>query len=211
MTTIVGVQGDGFVVVCVDSRISAMDSGGFATHIGTLREGSSKVATNGKYLLGAAGDVRAINILHHVFQPPTPPPNLKGKKLDQFFTAKFIPALRECFDAQGYSMPDRDDKDHIAEHGSTILVAINGVIYIVDGDYSWASEANSVYSIGSGSSYAQGAMQVLTHNKKQTIQQAKTSAIKALNIAARFDPYTGPPYHSYIQEYEVTNKTRKPV
>jgi ATP-dependent protease HslVU (ClpYQ) peptidase subunit len=211
MTTIVGVQGDGFAVICVDSRISAMDITGFATQIGTLREGSSKVATNGKYLLGAAGDVRAINILHHVFQPPTPPPNLKGKKLDQFFTAKFIPALRECFDTQGYSIPDRDDKDHIAEHGSTILVVVNGVIFIVDGDYSWASEANSVYAIGSGSSYALGAMQVLTHNKKQTIQQAKTHAIKALTVSARFDPYTGPPYHSYVQEYEVTNKTRKPV
>ena len=92
MTTIVGVQGDGFAVICVDSRISTMFAGGLA-QVGTLKEGSSKVSTNGKYLLGAAGDVRAINILHHVFQPPTPPPNLKGKKLDQFFTAKFIPCL----------------------------------------------------------------------------------------------------------------------
>ena len=209
MTTIIGVQGDGFAVVCVDSRISSMDIAGL-TQIGTLREGSSKIAANGKYLLGAAGDVRAINILHHVFQPPAPPPNLKGKKLDQFFTAKFIPALRECFDAQGYSMPDRDDKDHIAEQGSTILVSINGVIYVVDGDYSWASEANSVYSIGSGSAYALGAMQVLTHNKKQTIQQAKTNAIKALNIAARFDPHTGPPYHTFVQEQENA-RSRKTV
>lgn len=210
MTTIVGVQGDGFAVICADSRISSIDGGGLS-QIGTLREGSSKVSSNGKYLLGAAGDVRAINIIHHVFQPPTPPPNLKGKKLDQFFTAKFIPALRECFDTQGYSIPDRDDKEHIAEHGSVILVAINGTIYIVDGDYSWASEANSIYAIGSGSSYALGAMHVLTHNKKQTVQQAKTHALKALAVSAKFDPHTGPPYHTYIQEYETTRKTRKPV
>ena len=126
MTTVIGVQGDGFAVVCVDSRISSMDSTGLS-QIGTLREGSSKVAVNGKYLLGAAGDVRAINILHHVFQPPAPPPNIKGKKLDQFFTAKFIPALRECFDSQGYSIPDREDKEHMAEQGSTLLIAVNGV------------------------------------------------------------------------------------
>ena len=49
MTTIVGVQGDGFAVICVDSRISAMDITGFATQIGTLKEGSSKVAINEKF------------------------------------------------------------------------------------------------------------------------------------------------------------------
>ena len=97
MTTIVGLQGDNFAVVYVDSRISSSDSGGYISQISTLKEGCGKVAVNGKYLLGAAGDVRAINILHHVFQPPTPPINMRGKKLDQFFTAKFIPALRECF------------------------------------------------------------------------------------------------------------------
>lgn len=210
MTTIVGVQGDGFAVICSDSRISSMDANGLA-QTGTLREGSSKVATNGKYLLGAAGDVRAINILHHVFQPPAPPPNLKGKKLDQFITAKFIPALRECFDTQGYSVPDREDKHHLAEQGSHILVAVNGVIYIVDEDYSWASEASGVYAIGSGSAYALGAMHVLTRNKKLTAQQAKTHAIKALNIAAKFDPYTGAPYNTYVQGYEQSRKTRKPV
>ena len=211
MTTIVGVQGDGFAVICVDSRISTMFAGGLS-QISTLKEGSSKVSTNGKYLLGAAGDVRAINILHHVFQPPTPPPNLKGKKLDQFFTAKFIPALRECFDAQGYSIPDlNENKEHIAEQGSSILVVINGTIYIVDGDYSWASDASGIYTIGSGSAYALGALQVLANNKKLTIQQSKTLALKALTIAAKYDPHTGAPYQTFIQECEANNKRRKPV
>jgi ATP-dependent protease HslVU (ClpYQ) peptidase subunit len=211
MTTIVGVQGDGFAVICVDSRISTMFAGGLA-QVGTLKEGSSKVSTNGKYLLGAAGDVRAINILHHVFQPPTPPPNLRGKKLDQFFTAKFIPALRECFDAQGYSVPDlNENKEHIAEQGSSILVAINGTIYIVDGDYSWASESNGIYSVGSGSSYALGAMQVLLRSKKTTLHQAKSSALRALAIASKFDPYTGPPYQTFVQTQEVSTKRRKTV
>jgi ATP-dependent protease HslVU (ClpYQ) peptidase subunit len=210
MTTIVGIQGDGFAVVCVDSRISTMFADGLA-QTGTLREGSSKVSTNGKYLLGAAGDVRAINILHHVFQPPAVPPNLKGKKLDQFFTAKFIPALRECFDAQGYSIPDlNENKQHIAEQGSSIIVVVNGVIYMVDGDYAWCSESSGIYAIGSGAHYALGALQVMMNKKKWTAQQAKTSALKALTIAARFDPYTGPPYQSYIQGQEST-RTRKTV
>ncbi len=197
MTTIIGVQGDGFAVVCADSRISSVYSEG--AQISTLREGSGKVAINGKYLLGAAGDVRAINILHHAFQPPAPPPNVVGKKLDQFFTMKFIPALRECFEAQGYATPEREDKEHIAEQNSTIIVAVNGVLYVVDGDYSWSSDVNGIYAIGSGSSYALGAMQVLTRNKQKTIQQAKTNALKALAVAAKFDPHTGAPYHTHIQ------------
>lgn len=207
MTTIIGVQGDGFAVVCADSRISDMELGG--THVTTLREGSSKVATNGKYILGAAGDVRAINLLHHVFQPPTPPPNLKGKKLDQFITAKFIPALRECFDQHGYSTPDKEEKEHVAEQASTILVVIHGTIYVVDGDYSWASDAYGIYALGSGAPYALGAMQILTKNRKPTVQQAKAHALKALSVAAKYDPHTGAPYHTHIQE--ANGKTRKKV
>jgi ATP-dependent protease HslVU (ClpYQ) peptidase subunit len=201
MTTIVGLQGDNFAVVYVDSRISSSDSGGYISQISTLKEGCGKVAVNGKYLLGAAGDVRAINILHHVFQPPTPPINMRGKKLDQFFTAKFIPALRECFEQQGYAIPDiKEDKEHIAEQASTILVVIHGIIYVVDGDYSWTSDSSGMYALGSGSSYALGALQALVTNRKLTIPQAKKLALKALSTAAKFDPYTGSPFHCHIQE-----------
>jgi hypothetical protein len=112
MTTIVAIQGDGFAVVCSDSRISDMDKDGYVSQITTLRDGISKVYSNGKYLLGAAGDLRAINILHHAFTPPPIPNGTKGKKLDHFFTSKFIPALRECFEEQGYAMPDKDAKSH---------------------------------------------------------------------------------------------------
>lgn len=209
MTTIIGVQGDGFAVVCSDSRISSMGDG--YSQIGTLREGSSKVAQNGKYLIGAAGDVRAINILHHVFQPPAPPPNLTGKKLDQFFTAKFIPALRECFESQGYAVPDRDDKEHMAEQGSSIIVVVSGTIYVVESDYSWSSEASGLYALGTGSSYALGAMQVLVRNKKMNSQLAKSYALRAMAIASKYDPNTGAPYHTYVQGEKVSAKRRKKV
>ncbi len=200
MTTIVAIQGDGYAVVCTDSRVSSMDESGFAFQITTLGAGSSKIAQNGKYLLGAAGDVRAINILHYSFVPPTPTPTLKGKQLDAFITNKFVPALRACFDESGYSLPERDSSEHLAEHNSTILVVINGTIYIIDGDYSWTSDNNGIYAIGSGSPYALGAIQALTPKQKPTLQQAKNIAVKALNITTKFDPYTGPPYQTYTQE-----------
>lgn len=202
MTTIIGIQGDGFCVIGVDSRVSSFEDGGYASQIMTLREGTTKVASNGKYLVGVAGDVRAINILHHVFQPPPAPVNIVGRKLDEFVTAKFIPALRECFEQQGYASPEsNEEKRHIAEHDSTVLVAVNGCIYVIDGDYSWASDANGIYALGSGGAYALGACQASFGSKqKVTIQIAKTLLLKSLNVASRFDPHTGAPYYLFVQE-----------
>ena len=200
MTTIVAIQGDTYSVVGTDSRVSSFDESGMAYQITTLGTGTAKVAINGRYLLGAAGDVRAINILHHAFTPPNPSFKTNGPNLDQFITQKFIPALRECFESTGYARPDHDEKNHIAEHSSTILVVINGMIYIIDGDYSWTSDRTGVYAIGTGSSYALGALQAITDGKQLTVQKAKTAINKALSITSKFDPYTGAPFQTFVQE-----------
>ena len=89
MTTIVGIQGDGFALLATDSRISSFDEKGDVYQYTTLGAGSSKLATNGKYLVGAAGDVRAINLLHHAFHPPVCAPSLRGKRLDTFIVTAF--------------------------------------------------------------------------------------------------------------------------
>jgi ATP-dependent protease HslVU (ClpYQ) peptidase subunit len=200
MTTIVAVQGAGYAVIGTDSRISSFDESGMAYQITTLGTGTSKIASNGRYLLGAAGDVRAINILHHAFNPPSPTFKTSGVHLDQFITQKFIPALRECFEQTGYAMPDNDEKTHIAEQSSTILVVVNGVIYIIDGDYSWTSDRTGVYAIGTGSSYALGAIQAIAGGRQLPIPKAKAAINKALSITSKFDPYTGSPFQIYIQE-----------
>jgi ATP-dependent protease HslVU (ClpYQ) peptidase subunit len=200
MTTIVAIQGDGFAVIGTDSRISSFDESGMAYQITTLGTGTSKIASNGRYLLGAAGDVRAINILHHAFTPPVPNFKTSGTHLDQFITLKFIPALRACFEETGYATPDNDEKSHMAEQASTILVVINGVIYIIDGDYSWTSDRTGVYAIGTGSSYALGAIQAIAGGKQLQIPKAKIAINKALSITSKFDPYTGSPFHVYTQE-----------
>jgi ATP-dependent protease HslVU (ClpYQ) peptidase subunit len=200
MTTIIAIQGPDYALVCSDSRISSMDEGGFTSQITTLGSNSSKVAENNKYLLGAAGDMRAINILHHAFTPPIPPVGTTGKKLDNFITTKFVPSLRECFEKQGYASPENESSTHIAQHESTILTVVSGNIYIIDGDYSWTSDVNGIYAIGTGSYYALGALQVLCSSKIATVAQAKKNALKAIAISAKYDPYTGGPFHCYIQE-----------
>lgn len=203
MTTIVGIQGDGYAVVASDTRITGVVDNGSITHMMTLGPGCAKIATNGKYILGAAGDLRAINILHYAFQPPTPTPGLRGKKLDAFIVNKFIPALRACFDSAGYSPPDtKDSKEHVAEQGSSIFVVVNATIYIIDVDYSWASDVTGVYACGSGADFAMGALHVLINGKKLSLSQAKAVALKALSVAAKFDPSTGAPFTTMTQEAE---------
>jgi len=202
MTTIIGIQGDGFALIAADMQVTAFDGSGFGYQKSVLSSGQPKIATNGKYILGAAGDVRAINILHHAFQPPTPPVGLKGKKLDAFITAKFIPSLRSCFDVHGYSPIEsiRDGKDNnSAQQGSAILVVVNGVIYVIDEDYSWASDSSMVYAVGTGAPYALGALLALSNSKSPNQVQARSMALKAMGIASKMDPYSGPPYQTLVQ------------
>jgi len=198
MTTIIAVQGDSFAIAVCDSRVSDVDQQGYATQIATVRESSGKLAYVGKYILGAAGDLRAINLLHHAFTPPTPAPNLRGKKLDHFITARFIPSLRECFETNGYANPQRENSEHIAQHNSVILVVVNGTIYVIDGSYSWASDTSGMFAIGTGAQYALGALRTLETKNKLTVNAAKKMALKALAVASRYDPYTGPPFHTFV-------------
>lgn len=200
MTTILAIQGDGYTVVTHDSRVSDVESSGFISQIATVRPGTGKVVKNGKYLLGAAGDMRAINILHHVFTPPTPPANMTGPKLDKFFTNKFIPELRACFESQGYASPQKETSEHLAEMGSDIIVSIHANIYVVDGSYAWASDSSGFYGLGTGAPYALGALKAVFPKKNVTASQAKALALKALGIAAHYDPHTGPPFYSHVQE-----------
>jgi len=57
MTTIVGIQGETFALICTDSQVSDVDEHGYVTQVVTMRDGTGKVQANGRYLIGAAGDV----------------------------------------------------------------------------------------------------------------------------------------------------------
>ena len=211
MTTIIGIQGDTYAVICADSRVTEVDSHGLATQSMSLKEVGFKIAQNGRWLMGVAGDVRAINILTHSFNPPIPPPSLKGRKLDHFVTTKFVPAMRICFDAEGYSTPVTESSEHQSEHGSVVMAAINGTIYVIDGDYSWLSDSFGVYAIGSGAQFALGSLATtIPTGGKIGRRTARQSALKAMGVAGRYDPGTAAPYHVMIQESEQ-RIVKKPV
>lgn len=188
MTTIVAVQGQSWAVVGFDSRVT--EEGGRSY---TLGRGSAKVVKNGQYLLGAAGDVRAINILAYAFQPPKAL-DLTGVRLDRFMTSKFVPALRECFEDHGYAAKESKEQ---AQHGSTVLAIVNGQIYEIDEDYAWVRDMTGIYSFGSGGDYAIGAMYAKSGGEISNLNMADVQKLirESLHIAARLDIGSGPPFH----------------
>jgi len=200
MTTVVAIQGDGFAVMGTDSRLSTVDTNGYVTRIHTMSSNVSKIAQINGMLIGIAGDVRAINLVAHSFQVPQASASLRGKKLDDYVTNKFIPALRSCFDANGYSTPQKDSSEHIAEQGSEMLIAVNSVIYQIDNDYAWSNDASGLYAIGTGEQYAIGALAALLKTKVNAVAMAKKHCLNALAIAAKYDPHTGYPYQTFQQE-----------
>ena len=114
MTTIAAVQGENWAVLAYDSRVTEDNK------IYSLPKDNGKVIKNGEYLIGVAGDMRAVNLMAYVFKPPTIAPTAYGVRLDKFMTMNFIPEMKKLFEDNSYS------KD--GEHESQIIVAINGTI-----------------------------------------------------------------------------------
>jgi len=196
MTTIVAVTGSSWTVVGSDSRVTEEDG-----RVYVLPKGSAKVARNRAYLLGAAGDVRAINILQYAFRPPDAK-NFVGTRLDKFITSDFVPSLRACFNEQGYASPT-PNKEHSDESGSIVLAAVNGAVYVIGEDYSWVKDTSGIYGLGTGSPYALGVLYALLPEGADNIDKAKAAVKTALTVAARLDANTSAPFNIQVQSGPV--------
>ena len=102
---------------------------------------------------------------------------------------KFVPAVRECLDENGWK-PDREDKDS----GFNFLIAFDGEIFDIGDDFSVVLNSEGIYGVGAGSAYAIGAL------------YAGASVEKALEIAANNDVYTSGPFQIIKQQKQ--NKTK---
>ena len=200
MTTIVGIQGHNYAVIGSDSRIVQTDDNSWG-QISTLSTNHSKVARIRQYLIGVAGDVRAINLLHYGWTPPKANPRHTRRELDTFVTREVIPGIREVFDNHGYSTKTDETG---ATQNSMIMLAINNTIYVIDSSYAWATDNLGLYAIGTGAPYALGALNTLP--PAQTPKQAQQHAKTALTIASKYDPHTGPPHKTHTQQNQPEQK-----
>ena len=181
MTTIVGVQGEGFALLAADSQITDGDRK-------IISLSTPKIVKIGKYLLGVSGDCRPGDILTFNWKPPiytgTDPVAFMGKKV--------IPSMLEAFKNNGY--------DHNKEGVSfSYLLAFGGHIFEIADDFSMSQCHNGIYNIGSGGIYAVGYLSGVADAVIKDVKSAKRHALKALEISASLDINTCAPFQVEVQ------------
>lgn len=178
MTTIVGVVKNGHVILGADSQVTSQTRP-------NMHPKMQKITNNNGYLIAGSGDSTPCDILQHIFIPPVPTIT-ERKDLYKFMITKFVPAMRETLDENGYKL-DGSDKDA----GFDMLFAFDGEIFEIDSDFSVLLNGEGIYGIGSGSPFAIGALSM-----GGTVEQS-------LDIAVKNDIYTSGPFQIVKQSKAI--------
>jgi len=175
LTTIIAIQHEHGVVICADAQTTG-SNGRIFSHPNQL-----KIIERGKFLLAGSGDSAPCDYFQHTFKPPTPR-GAEWSDLYHFMIVKFVPALKQCLRDNDWKK-DSDDSDS----GFSFLVAIGGEVFSLDDDFSIALTSTGMYGVGSGSSYALGAL------------LAGANLNEAMTIASENDAYTSGPFQTMEQ------------
>lgn len=190
MTTIAAIQGDGWVVMGADTQ-------GTYNDYRVVKMKGDKVYNNNGILIAGCGQGRGLDILHKAWKAPKPPRIMDEAQLDIWMARTFIPKMRQIFIESGYDMKDDGD---FAQHESVFLIAVQGVLYIVDDDYSFDRDARNFITSGSGGDFAQGALYAQGPKIFKTIAEASKALTVAIDAAKEFDTNSGGETRIYIQE-----------
>jgi ATP-dependent protease HslVU (ClpYQ) peptidase subunit len=170
MTTIIGVEYANRCVILGDSRVVGDSKIYFHPDM-------VKVVTNGNFIIGAAGDVRALQVILHTWKPPVAVAKDKDN-LFQFMISKVVPSLKQQLTEYGLL----DTKSADKEFELYVLIAFNGNIFEIDSDFAVSRSESGYYGIGTGGDYALGALYA-----GATPEQA--ASIAALNDSKTAEPF----------------------
>jgi ATP-dependent protease HslVU (ClpYQ) peptidase subunit len=170
VTTIIGVEYANRCVILGDSRI--VGDSKIYSHPDMV-----KVVTNGNFIVGAAGDVRALQVILHTWKPPTAVAKDK-ENIFQFMISKVVPSLKQQLNDYGLLDTKSSDK----EFELYVLIAFNGNIFEIDSDFAVSRSDSGYYGIGTGGDYALGALYA-----GATPEQA--ASIAALNDSKTAEPF----------------------
>ena len=184
MTTLVGVQGNGWCVLGADSKAS--DTNGEYIYV---RE--PKIFENGPALIAGSGAVRGLNILQHGWTAP----RYRGTP-ESYMTRLFIPSLRRKLISAGSEWKKEDET---VRHDNDLLVAVKGQIFKISDDYSWETSISNLYRAGSGGDYALGALKALGAENVETPEDAKEFITLAIQAAIDCDNFSGGEIVTFVQ------------
>jgi len=170
MTTIIGVEYEDSCTLMADSRTTDSE-GRIYSHPSVV-----KLSRRGDFIIGGSGEAYPCDVAQHLWVPPKLTPKDK-KDLLHFMITKAMPSLRKCLVTNGYNFHESS-----SEMRFQFLVAVGGSIFDVDQELVASKNDPGIYAVGSGSSYALGAL------------HAGAQILEAMEIAARLTAYTAPPY-----------------
>jgi len=185
MTTILAIQQKGKVLFGADSQVTA-GNGRIQRHKEMI-----KISTRGPFIIAGSGECAPCDIAQHIWQQPRPQGG-EWSDLYHFMIAKVVPSLKACFKENEYKWDVEDDESKFC-----FLIAIGGQVFELADDMSISLTDTGFYGVGSGSSYAIGAL------------EAGASLSEALEIAARNDAYTSGPFLYYTQPQPKKAQRRK--
>lgn len=184
MTTIVAVQYEDKVMFGADAQVTS-SNGRISRHPQMV-----KITERGPYIIAGSGECAPCDIAQHIWEPPTP--TVKDyKDLYHFMIATVVPSLKACFKDEDYKWNEADPD---GETRFAFLIAIGGQVFELADDMSISLDSSGFYGVGSGSSYAIGAL------------CAGAAIGKSLEIASRNDAYTSPPFIYLTQKKPVPVK-----
>jgi ATP-dependent protease HslVU (ClpYQ) peptidase subunit len=180
MTTIIGVQYTDKAVIVADSRVTD-DGGRIYSH-----PKMQKITERNGYIIAGAGEVAPCDIANHLWIPPKPTSKDK-EDLYHFMITKVMPSLRKCLIDNGYNFEEPHDRSKDGLRFQ-LLLAVGGEIFDISDDLSVCMDESGLYGVGSGSSYALGALAV------------GAKPLKAMEAAAKLSAFTAPPFQVLEQQ-----------
>ncbi len=173
MTCIIGLEHKGKVYMGGDS---AAASGWDITRVVL-----PKVFLRDEFLIGYTTSFRMGQLLQFNL-------NIPEKSQDEddlhYLITKFIPAIRECLKAGGYTKIE----NNVEENGD-FLIGYHGKLYHVESDFSINRYMHGFDAVGCGTAYAYGAMAA------QKNDNPKLCIERALEIASQFSNGVCSPFY----------------
>lgn len=172
MTTIVGLQGNGWAVMAADSQITE-------DNLRIISSETPKIIKFKDILIGIRGDARPGDIIAYNWKPPR-----VGKDITKWVVGVMVPSMIKTFDKYGYDW--KDEKSDF-----NFLVAVKGQLFDIGADMSISRSDMGMYASGSGKEYALGALLCLGSTDDIATAESRVSA--AVDIASTFDINTSHP------------------
>ena len=116
-----------------------------------ITPGVVKVFHNGPYLIGTSGDTREGQLLRYALTVPEQPEDMEPQR---FMSTVFVDALRACFKDAGYAQKEKEKE----EHDGRLLVAYQGHLFGVYGNYAVLEASTGFNAIGVGEDFAKGVL-----------------------------------------------------